>query len=199
MDIGDEAGFGRIVALVLACRSYRGIEMNPTPGPVAGLLLDAADGVVWLRDWRFIRSGQLGDQIEGQVSRLRAVGSRIGAVGSRVSARLTDWALGLLGLLPSHPAIFFPSLVVGFLIWSTVTFFFLHLPMLALMSVATLLGLLYFIWFFLPLTVIALVLRLVVAIPAVIQFTYDYTLDLVQARRDSRSERSRRKADTVHG
>ena len=74
------------------------------------------------------------------------------------------------------------------MIWSTVTFLFFLLPMMAVGSVAALLGLLYFIWFFLPLTVVALVLRLVVALPAVIQFTYDYAVDLVQARRESRSE-----------
>ncbi len=149
--------------------------MNAKLGPIAGLLLDVADLIVSLRDWRFVRSSRFGKRVAQIVNRLYSVRDRLDSRAQRF--------FGLLVIrLP------WPLLVIVVFIGANLAFFFVLLPTLLFMFGV----LIYFLWYFLPLTLVAYALRLAAAFPAVFGFAVDYVGEIVEARREWYQHRSDR-------
>jgi hypothetical protein len=149
--------------------------MNAKLGPIAGLLLDVADLIVSLRDWRFVRSSRFGKRVAQIVNRLYSVRDRLDSRAQRF--------FGLLFIrLP------WPLLVIVVFIGANLAFFFVLLPTLLFMFGV----LIYFLWYFLPLTLVAYALRLAAAFPAVFGFAVDYVGEIVKARREWYQHRSDR-------
>jgi hypothetical protein len=149
--------------------------MDAKLGPIAGFLLDVADLIVALRDWRFVTSSRFGKRVAEMVDGLYAGGDRLNRSAQRFFWRLTD-------RLP------WPLLAIVVLLGVFLSFFFVLFPTLLFMFGA----LNYLFWYYLPLSTIAYALRLAAVLPVVFGFAVDYIAEIAEARREWREHRSGR-------